>query len=296
MGLLLISGPGGGKAQSEGVVSQSCCPQVFLSSSGPLASSQSQAMGIYTLTSQKIAGNSHPVYHKSAHGEDYYLYYRDQEEGPRGWLVGGALLENVFFLTTKQEGARCPAGLYGGWDTNSERDSTFGIECHSDQVNVDCCGTVTISSSGAVASQNGGVLGEYTKVDDFNGHAAYRGGHLNVSLFYRKAGHGSDGWMVGPGLDQNTLMVTTRNKGFCPDVVVEGFQNDKVQDPTLRVSCSVPLSEIQDPGVPVSPLVLEPLTNRKSINSSARDTVINSACFRIICTLYLAVQLLAGQY
>ena len=30
--------------------------------------------------------------------------------------------------------------------------------------------------------------------------------------FCRKAGHGPDGWMVGPEVDHTSLMVTTRNK------------------------------------------------------------------------------------
>ena len=44
----------------------------------PLALDELHCSQLLTLLlpSQKIAGNSHPVYHKSAHGEDYYLYYR----------------------------------------------------------------------------------------------------------------------------------------------------------------------------------------------------------------------------
>ena len=33
-----------------------------------------------------------------------------------------------------QEGSDCPAGLHGAFDTNSARDDSFSIECHSDQV------------------------------------------------------------------------------------------------------------------------------------------------------------------
>ena len=30
--------------------------------------------------------------------------------------------------------------------------------------------------------------------------------------FFRKAGYGPDGWMVGPEVDHESFMVTTRNK------------------------------------------------------------------------------------
>ena len=35
---------------------------------------------------------------------------------------------------------------------------------------------------------------------------------LVLYWLHRKAGHGPDGWMVGPEVDHNTFMVTTRNK------------------------------------------------------------------------------------
>lgn len=290
--LLVLSGEGEAEPQSEGVVTPSCCTQVFVSSSGGLADTQSAVLGIYTLSSQKIAGNVHPVYLKSAPGQDYYLYFRDKDSGPRGWLVGPQLLEDSFFLTTKQEDAVCPAGLYGAWDTNSQRDETFAIECHSDQVKIPCCDTVTVSATGPIATQQGGVLGEYSKVEDVNGHTAYRGGHINASLFYRKAGHGPDGWMIGPEVDELSFMVTTRDKGWCPSDVTAGYDRDTVEDSSLRLDCTIrrEQGQQQDPGVPVSPLVVEPLPNRKTISSSARETLINSACFRIICILYLLLE------
>ena len=54
----------------------------------------------------------------------------------------------------------------------------------------------------------------------------FQGGPLNSSLYYRKAGHGPDGWVVGMGLEESSFLITTRfltnqNKSqikglFCP--------------------------------------------------------------------------------
>jgi len=81
--LLVLTSFSGGNfvesaAQTEGIVTSSCCPQVFLSSSGSLGQTQSAALGIYTLSSQKIAGNDHPVYLKSSLEQDFYLYFSEQ--------------------------------------------------------------------------------------------------------------------------------------------------------------------------------------------------------------------------
>ena len=80
------------------------------------------------------------------------------------------------------------------------------------QVKVECCPTVMISSQGDLATKQGAVMGEYSKVGDFNGHTSYQGGPANTTLFYRKAGHGPDGWMVGMDFEQNNFIVTTRDK------------------------------------------------------------------------------------
>ena len=92
-----------------------------------------------------------------------------------------------------------------------------------------------------------------------------------IYWLHRKAGHGPDGWMVGPEVDHNTFMVTTRNKveqlcklinsyrpsrwqGYCPNEVMGGFDRDSEEDSSLRLECTVPLADLQDPGVPTSPL------------------------------------------
>lgn len=201
-------------------------------------------------------------------------------------------MEDVFFLTTKQE-ASCPAGIVGAWGTTSEKDHSFSIECHSDQVKIDCCKTITLKAdpNGRIATHQGGVLGDYTKkAEDVNGHSAYIG-PMGTSLFFRKAGHGPDGWMVGPEVDHTSLMVTTRNKGICPNEVMGGYDRDSEEDSSLRMECTVPLADLQDPGIPSSPL-LEPQSNRKSINSLApRDLLPLSISLKMVGVFFLLQKL-----
>ena len=74
----------------------------------------------------------------------------------------------------------------GAWGTTDEKDHSFSIECHSDQVphqsinitfgwiiitfysqvKIDCCKTITLKASpnGPIATHQGGVLGDYIKV------------------------------------------------------------------------------------------------------------------------------------
>jgi len=287
--------------ETPGVVSTSCCSQVFLSSSATLSTTQSAALGIYTISSQKIANNPHSVYIKQNKNQDFYLYFRQSDVGgPQGWIVGPQLLEDSYYITTHNSDSMCPGGIYGGFDSDDiTRDDTFSIECHSDQVKVDCCSLLKVSSEGALATKQGAVMGDYRKVGDFNGHTWYQGGHTNTSLFYRKSGHGPDGWMVGMDLDENTFIVTTRDKSYCPDVVMMGYDRNQEEgmDTSFRITCQATSSTPkQDPGVPVAPLKpLETLTAEKSINSSARQTLLCSVCFRLLVIVYLIVMHLANQ-
>ena len=38
----------------------------------------------------------------------------------------------------------------------------------------------------------------------------FQGGPLNSSLFYRKVGHGPDGWVVGMDLEESSFIISTR--------------------------------------------------------------------------------------
>ena len=60
-----------------------CCGQVFLSSQDLLGERQAPALGIFTLASQRIANNTHPVYVKHAeNNQDFFLYFRQSGLGP----------------------------------------------------------------------------------------------------------------------------------------------------------------------------------------------------------------------
>jgi len=285
--------------ETPGVVSTSCCSNVFLSSSSTLAKTQSGVLGIYAMSSQKIANNPHPVYIKQSSNQDYYLYFRQNDAGgPQGWIVGPQLLEDSFYLTTQSTQSACPAGIFGGYDSDdTTKDDTFSIQCHSDMVKVECCPNVSLTSEGSLVANQGAVMGEYRRVGDYNGHTRYQGGHSNTTLFFRKSGHGPDGWMVGMDLEENSFVVTTRDKAHCPDVVTSGYDrnNDRGQDTSFRIICqaSTPVLS-QDPGIPVGyDKPLDTLAPQKSISSAARETLISSACFRLLVVTYLIILRLA---
>ena len=43
-------------------------------------------------------------------------------------------------------------------------------------------------------------------------------------------------------------------QGYCPNEVMGGFDRDSEEDSSLRLECTIPLADLQDPGVPTSPL------------------------------------------
>eukprot|EP00091_Calanus_sinicus_P024662 TRINITY_DN8974_c0_g1_i2.p2 TRINITY_DN8974_c0_g1~~TRINITY_DN8974_c0_g1_i2.p2 ORF type:complete len:106 (-),score=37.21 TRINITY_DN8974_c0_g1_i2:137-454(-) len=105
--------------------------------------------------------------------------------------------------------------------------------------------------------------------------------------------------MVGMDLEENSFIVTTRDKAFCPDVVTSGYDrdNDQGQDTAFRIFCqaSTPVPS-QDPGIPVGyDKPLETLSPQKSISSAARDTLMSSACFRLLVVTYLLMLRLAQE-
>merc|ERR1719431_426591 len=100
-------------------------------------------------------------------------------------------------------------------------------------------------------------------------------------------------------LEENSFIVTTRDTSYCPDVVMVGYDRNKEQDKdnSFRITCkaSAPVLS-QDPGIPVTPLKpLESLSAQKSISSSARETLISSAWFRLLVITYLLVVRMAGE-
>ena len=122
-------------------------------------------------------------------------------------------------------------------------------------------------------------MGTYQKVEDgHNGHTWYQGGHTNTSLYFRKAGYGPDGWVIGTDLKENNFIITTRDKSHCPDRVKEAFDHDQTKD-SLTIYCQVAEEELsQDPGIPAAPL--EVMKADKAISAAARNTLISSASFR----------------
>ena len=105
-----------------------------------------------------------------------------------------------------------------------------------------------------------------------------QGGPSNTSLYYRKAGYGPDGWVIGMGLDQISLVITTNDTSYCPDQVTSGYYLSSV-DSEFLVTCDT-ASDLydQDPGIPAAPLA--PLPPERALSGGARDTLTSSLCFR----------------
>jgi len=139
-----------------------------------------------------------------------------------------------------------------------------------------------------------GVAGEYSRVGDHNGHPLYTG-PANTALWYRKAGWGPDGWILGPNPHQGEAsgdwVIATRSLAHCPDQVQRGEDRAGVEDPALRLVCLAAPTP-QDPAVAAGPPA--PPAQRP-VSAAARDTLLSSACFRILVITFCLVQRLADQ-
>jgi len=264
--------------ESQGVVTPSCCPQVFLSSGGPLASKSPDTLGIYTVSNQRLANNPRPIYLKQIAGKDFYLYYRTSKDEDKGWTVSSELLGAEQLVSTSVQGANCPAGIFGGFlGDGLERDNSFSIECHSDVVKVACCDSLEVKGT------LGGISGKYVRNGDVNGHPSYAGGQSNsTGLYYKKAGYGEDGWAFGD--QSHVAKVTTGEKGPCPDLVTRGTMGTS-SDPSLMIVCRVEESRVQDPGVPVAPLA-----KKATMSTSAKESISNSIFLRLVILIYLSIE------
>ena len=80
LAVLVMTQFAAGEDLHQAQVQSTCCSQVFLSSTAGLAASAPFSLGIYTVSSQKIAGNPHPVYVKHSDTGDHYLYFREKGE------------------------------------------------------------------------------------------------------------------------------------------------------------------------------------------------------------------------
>lgn len=80
LAVLVMTQFAAGEDLQQAQVQSTCCSQVFLSSTAGLAASAPFSLGIYTVSSQRIAGNPHPVYVKHSDTGDHYLYFREKGE------------------------------------------------------------------------------------------------------------------------------------------------------------------------------------------------------------------------
>ena len=91
-----------------------------------------------------------------------------------------------------------------------------------------------------MAENQPAVLFEYDQVGSFNGHPLYHGNQfgLDFHLYFRKTGMSSDGWTIAMDPHSNLYSVTTRNTASCPDGVKVGYDRNKFEDGSFRMSCS----------------------------------------------------------
>merc|ERR1711934_268441 len=83
------------------------CGKVLLSSLGPAANFQPQAMGTYTMAYTSY--NNHPSYRQN-YGRDFRLYY-----APTGWLIGDNRGAPTGYIHNADHSQACPYTIPSGW-------------------------------------------------------------------------------------------------------------------------------------------------------------------------------------
>merc|ERR1712150_11820 len=83
------------------------CGKVLLSSLGPAANFQPQAMGTYKMSYTSY--NNHPSYRQN-YGSDYRLYF-----GQTGWLIGDNRGAPTGYIHNSDRSQACPYTIPGGW-------------------------------------------------------------------------------------------------------------------------------------------------------------------------------------
>merc|ERR550534_593572 len=113
---------------SEVQVGASCsCGKVLLSSLGPAANFQPQAMGTYTMAYTSY--NNHPSYRQN-YGRDFRLYY-----APTGWLIGDNRGAPTGYIHNADHSQACPYTIPSGWMFYSAQhgawypDTTLVLRC-----------------------------------------------------------------------------------------------------------------------------------------------------------------------
>lgn len=100
LAVLVLTQFAAGEDLQQAQVQSTCCSQVFLSSTAGLAASAPFSLGIYTISSQRIAGNTHPVYVKHSDTGDHYLYFREKgeakEQSRQKIIIRFALQRTIF--------------------------------------------------------------------------------------------------------------------------------------------------------------------------------------------------------
>lgn len=111
--------------------------------------------------------------------------------GSSGWTIGPVLNGSIFNVATRNSAVDCPEGIAGAYDRDETRDDSFSIECHSEEVHVECCTKVWVNASEAIMNNQGARIGLYEQMEQpINGYPVY---HLKQYgfdnyLYFQKEG------------------------------------------------------------------------------------------------------------
>merc|ERR1712032_1403360 len=115
------------QSQTSSLGASCSCAKVLLSSLGPAANFQPQAMGNYTMAYTSY--NNHPSYRQN-YGRDFRLYY-----APTGWLIRDHRGAPTGYIHNADHSQACPYTIPSGWMFYSTQhgawypDTTLVLRC-----------------------------------------------------------------------------------------------------------------------------------------------------------------------
>ena len=119
---------------------------------------------------------------------------------PEGWRISSDINGSVPYVVTNSSETfpQCPEGLTGGFvptqDGTLHYDSTFRIECHSEEVIDNCgdCEVMEVTAENLINVSHQYLLGNYSRKGQLNGHPMYfkeqNNSTLSNLLYFRKDG------------------------------------------------------------------------------------------------------------
>jgi len=220
---------------------QSCCNAVKFVSQGPIAQQFPDFLGNYRKISVDDSGKK--VFKKV--GEEIYLHYAEDVHFKfEAWLFSGSADDTTGDVINEnvKDCADDSEQIWTLLNGNSwEEDATAQVEC--DGSNVECCSSVSLTSSGGTADKFPDLLGQYTQSPvTKGGQPVYTKDELYL-YFLEDIPHHFEGWTVSNSLSE-LGSISNLFKSNCPND--EGgsweFVNDSEdweQDDSFKIDCEV---------------------------------------------------------